>query len=69
MSNQVFANGASRFFPQGGERDVFTLIKTVPGTPPIGKQSKDISTTAALFWDRLNGNNTVLTAGVQGYAP
>lgn len=69
MSNQVFSGSVSRFFPTGGERDIFTLIKTVPGTPPIGKQGKAIQTFADLFWDRLNGNDTSLVSGVQQYSP
>lgn len=66
MSNQVFANNVSRYFPAVDQSDTFTLTKNNPGPPAYGTRSFVlIQAGGAIQFNSLNGNP--MTAGAGGW--
>lgn len=57
MSNQVFANNTSRYFPAVEQMDVLTLKKNIPGPPATGVLPIPLSSTSpgGIKFNRLNG--------------
>lgn len=75
MSNQVFENSLTRFSPSVGQSDFFTIkpnVLAVPGiSPEYGQEVvKNFNAIGSgIFFQRLNGIDTIATAGVLNYAP
>lgn len=74
MSNQVFSNrfgAGTRYLPRNSEKDVFTLIKNNPAVGPVSAYGAQLklapATGVGLFFNKLNGNDTVNVGGIENY--
>lgn len=68
MSNQVFANNTSRYFPAVEQRDILTLTKNNVGPPPYGTLAIAASQDGrGIYMNRLNGIDLVAVNGVFPY--